>query len=95
MSNVSLDAIEVLQERLHDEPGAFSVSMLLDVVKTFADRTGHGPGQDVTFKVEKDFVDRPPRETYEEWRDRRLKEINPDSGPPAPTNEPNGPRTLN
>src|SRR5262245_42123429 len=71
MNNMSLDAIELLQERLHEKPESFTVDMLLDVVKSFADRTGHGPNAKVQLSLDKDFVDRPPRETAEEWQARR------------------------
>lgn len=43
MSNLSLDMLQELHERLQDNPEEISSSMLLDGVKTFADRTGHGP----------------------------------------------------
>jgi hypothetical protein len=80
MNDMSLDAIELLQERLNDSPESFSIPVLLDVVKTFADRTGHGPGQEVTLKVDRDLIDRPPRETFDEWEARRVKEL---TGPEA------------
>jgi len=76
MADISLDAIELLHERLQAKPEDFSIPMLLDVVKAFADRTGHGPGQEITMKVAKDFIDRPPRESFEEWEARRAKELN-------------------
>src|SRR5262245_44687461 len=79
MNDLSLDAIEHLQERLHESPETFTVDMLLDMVKAFADRTGHGPNQEVTLKVDRDFIDRPPRETFDEWQERRTREI---EGPP-------------
>jgi len=75
MNGMSLDAIEILHDRLHAEPQEFSIPMLLDVVKAFADRTGHGPGQEVHLKVDRDFIDRPPRESAEEWQARRAKEL--------------------
>jgi hypothetical protein len=75
MNDLSLDAIEMLQERLHESPEQFSISALLDMVKTFADRTGHGPNQEVHLKVDQNFVDRPPRETFEEWQSRRNREL--------------------
>ena len=77
MANLSLDAIELLQERLHESPTEFSVPVLLDVVRAFADRTGHGPGSEINHRVNGDFVDRPPRETQAEWEARRLREIAP------------------
>lgn len=81
MQNMSLDAIEVLQERLHEKPEDFSVGMLLDVIKGFADRTGFGPNQDVRLTVQSnDLIDRPPRETHEEWEKRRLRELNGSGG---------------
>jgi uncharacterized protein YdbL (DUF1318 family) len=80
MSGLSLDAIEILHERLHANPETFSIPVLLDVVKTLADRTGHGPGQEVHLKVDRDFIDRPPRESAEEWKSRRAREL---AAPPA------------
>jgi hypothetical protein len=52
--------------------------MLLDVVKAFADRTGHGPGQEVKLTVSPAMIDRPPKETYEEWTRRRARELEPE-----------------
>jgi len=75
MNDLSLDAIEILHERLHEEPQEFSIPMLLDVVKAFADRTGHGPGQEVKLSLATDTIDRPPRESYEDWESRRNKEL--------------------
>ena len=77
MNDLSLDAIEILQERLHDSPGEFTIPVLLDVVKAFADRTGHGPNQEVHLKMSTDLIDRPPRETFEDWQSRRNKELEP------------------
>ena len=42
MATLSLEAEAELRERLHDSPEAFSPGMLLEIVKTLADRTGHG-----------------------------------------------------
>jgi hypothetical protein len=75
MADISLDAIELLHERLQAKPEEFSVPMLLDVIKAFADRTGHGPGQEITMKVSRDIIDRPPRESFAEWEERRSKEL--------------------
>jgi hypothetical protein len=91
MSNLSLDALELIQERLQDTPETFTVPVLLDMVKAFADRTGFGPGQEVHLKVDRDFIDRPPRETAEEWAARRQRELStgeaPDSIPQPPNKE--------
>jgi len=75
MSDMSLDAIEILHERLQANPETFTIPVLVDVVKAFADRTGHGPGQEVHLKVDRDFIDRPPRESAEEWKARRAEEL--------------------
>ena len=80
MNNMSLDAIELLQERLHDNPETFSIPVLLDVVKAFADRTGHGPGQEVHLKMDQNFIDRPPRENFDEWKERRARELGEGDG---------------
>jgi hypothetical protein len=77
MADISLDAIEILHERLHNDPTAFSIPLLLDVVKAFADRTGHGPGSEVRITETRNFIDRPPRETFEDWERRRTIELSP------------------
>jgi len=92
MINLGLDGMELLQERLHDSPESWTIPMLLDLVKAFADRTGHGPGQEVHLKMDQNFIDRPPRETIDEWKERRARELrDPNSGdslgtPTWPTN---------
>lgn len=78
MTEISLDAIEMLQERMHDAPEALTIPMLMDIIKSFADRTGHGPGQEVHLKMSPDLIDRPPRETYEQWQARRGAELAPE-----------------
>lgn len=84
MNDLSLDCIELLQERIHERPQELTVPILLDIIKSFADRTGHGPGQEVHLKVQNsDLIDRPPRETFEDWQKRRQIELDP--GPKAPT----------
>lgn len=87
MNDLSLDAIEILHERLADSPETFTVPVLLDLVKAFADRTGHGPNQEVHLKMSTDLIDRPPRETYEDWQARRAKELTGPEGPTAPTDD--------
>jgi len=74
MMNVSFDALEELHERLRDAPEDFTIPALLEVVKTFADRTGHGPGAKLEHSFNDSTIDRPPTETYEQWRDRKKKE---------------------
>lgn len=42
---LTLSAINEIHDRLEDEPESFTVQTLLEVSKTFADRTGHAPVQ--------------------------------------------------
>ena len=79
MSNVSLDALEVLHERLQENPTGFSIPVLLDIVRTFADRTGYGPGGELKVSMVHDTIDRPPREDYNAWKKRREAELVEDS----------------
>lgn len=75
MANLSFDAIEILHQRLHDNPDEFSINQLLELVKSMADRTGHGPGQEIHHKLSMDMIDRPPRESFEDWQERRTLEL--------------------
>ena len=75
MVGLSLDAMELLQERLHSKPDDISVPVLLDIIRAFADRTGHGPGQQISVTVDQNLIDRPPRESFEEWEERRGREL--------------------
>jgi len=80
MCDLSLDAIEELQTRLHEAPESFTTGLLLETIKTFADRTGHGPGAEVNLRVSSsDLIDRPPRESHDEWMERRRREIERDN----------------
>lgn len=81
MRNVSLDALEILHERLLERPEEVSLNMALDIVKAMTDRTGHGPNAQLNLNVNAGTIDRPPRETAEEWNERRLKELGPAGDP--------------
>ena len=48
MKTLGLDSLEELRERLDDAPEDFSPGMLLEIVKTMADRTGAGPASKST-----------------------------------------------
>lgn len=48
MSALQLEAMSALLERMHDNPEQFSPAMLVEVAKTFADRTGYGPSSKST-----------------------------------------------
>lgn len=43
MASLSVEAIDELRDRLHDDPDSISPGMLLEMLKLTADRTGHGP----------------------------------------------------
>lgn len=73
--NVGLDFLELLQEKVYDSPETFTIPMLMDGIKMAADRVGFGPGQEVHLKMAQDFIDRPPRETQDEWTKRRQGEL--------------------
>jgi len=91
MSDLSLDAMEELQRRLHEAPESFSIQTLLETVRTFADRTGHGPGSEVNLRLTPaDLIDRPPRETHDEWTQRRQRELEADNSLGTPTRPSNG-----
>lgn len=82
MANITFDMLAEIQERFDAEPEKFTIPQMLDIVKTFADRTGHGPNSEVNLNVRTgDIIDRPPKETYEEWTERREKELGADSRP--------------
>jgi len=72
---LGLDATAELAQLLDEKPGELSASVLLDIIKTTADRTGHGPGAELTVRSLPETIDRPPRETYEEWKARRTREL--------------------
>ena len=48
LSGISMDAAEILQERLEEEPDKVSVGQLMELVKLGADRTGYGPSSSST-----------------------------------------------
>lgn len=88
MSNISLDALDELQQRLEESPESFSTPMLLDVVKAFADRTGHGPGQRLDVALSATLIDRPPKESFEDWRARRQRELGQEITPEGVPRDP-------
>lgn len=42
LASLGFDSIEILHERIHDDPSQFDVKTLLAIVEATADRTGHG-----------------------------------------------------
>lgn len=75
MRGLSHDAIELLHDKLLERPEDFSPAMLLDIVKATADRTGYGTNSNVNLNVTLPTIDRPPREDYDKWKERKLREF--------------------
>lgn len=48
MATLGLDLVEELRERLETEPEKIGTSLVLEALKTVADRTGHGPSSKTT-----------------------------------------------
>lgn len=48
-------AIDILQDRLEEEPETFSHGQILEIAKFGADRTGHGPSSTSNVKVQVDM----------------------------------------
>jgi hypothetical protein len=48
MIGISLDAAELLAERMETDPDSISNGQLLELLKSTADRTGHGPSTTTT-----------------------------------------------
>jgi hypothetical protein len=44
----SMEVLQDLQERFHEDPNAYSPEFKLEVLKTLADRTGNGPSHKMT-----------------------------------------------
>jgi len=58
MKTLGLDSLEELRERLEDKPEDFSPNMLLEIVKTMADRTGAGPAtKSTSVNVQVNYAD--------------------------------------
>lgn len=58
MVTLSLDAVEELRDRLEQDPDSISSSLLLDIAKVFADRTGHAPAKSTNITVNFDLARR-------------------------------------
>lgn len=81
MAGLGADALQELQERMEADPESFSNTMLLDVVKSLADRTGHGPSSTSTnVNVNVDLAGRlqRARERVERFRTIELEVENAD-----------------
>jgi len=85
MSSLHLEALTELQERLHDAGEQFTPGMLLEIVKTLADRTGYGPAtKNTQVNVNVDIAGR-----LERARQRVIEHLeNPGAAPMATQEEP-------
>lgn len=48
LADIGTDAVDILHERLEEDPGEFSNTFLLELVTKTADRTGYGPSSKTT-----------------------------------------------
>jgi hypothetical protein len=91
MSALSLEAIAELQERLDDDPGAFSRVELLEIAKVFADRTGYGPSsKSLNVNMNVDLATK-----LERARQRALEHQAQEDIRAPPTHTPTHPHTHN
>ena len=51
LAGLGLDAVEEVRRRIEEEGDKVSLSSLLDIIKTTADRTGNGPSSSVRKEV--------------------------------------------
>ena len=60
MAGLGADAVDELRRRLEDEPDKLGINALIDILKTTADRTGHGPASktEATVNVNIGIADR-------------------------------------
>ena len=58
MAAAGMHAVDEIQDRLEDTPEDFSISQLLEVSKTYADRTGHGVTTTTEVNVKVGLADR-------------------------------------
>lgn len=84
-SDLSLDFLQLLQERLDENPDTFTAGMALEAIKTLADRSGNAPvSRSVNVNVVADFGDRLNRAKA---RQAALESSAPFEAQPAPRNE--------
>ena len=58
LSAVAQEALNVLQDKLENEPEKISIGQAIELVKLGADRTGHGPQSSSTVNVNIQLADR-------------------------------------
>jgi hypothetical protein len=75
LAGIASDALDELQTRIEDEPDKFTVTQLLALLTTAADRSGNGPASSTTnLNVNVGLADR-LEEARKRVRDRRTKII--------------------
>ncbi len=58
MAGLSRDTIDILTERVEDDPDKLSVGQLIEISKLGLDRTGHGPSTSSTVNVKVGLADK-------------------------------------
>jgi hypothetical protein len=82
LTNLSVDALDEIAERLEDRPGEISTSQLTAIVKLTADRTGFGPRTTADDNVNIGLADR-LREARKRLEERNLNILDLEALPPA------------
>ncbi len=73
MKTLGLDALEELRERMEENPEDFSPSMLLEITKVMADRTGAGPAtKSTSVQVNVNYAD-----AVKAARERSMIDVSP------------------
>ena len=73
IADLLVDSADIIAERMEENPDGFTNNQLLEILKTTADRSGHGPTS--TQKVEGTVVHATPRQ-IEEIKQKVRKESN-------------------
>lgn len=81
IAGLSRDTVVELRDRLETDPEAFSNNQLLDLFKTMADRSGHGPTS-TQVNINADLAGRldAARQRAKEQRLAALRDITPEEG---------------
>lgn len=71
---LSFDALNEVRERLEQQPESFTVSQLMSILSTTADRAGHGPQRSETVNVNHNIASRMDA-ARKRLRDQRASEL--------------------
>jgi hypothetical protein len=58
MAGINSDALDILQDRIEDEPDKLSVGQILQIITITSDRTGNGPSSTQTVNVNEGMANR-------------------------------------